>query len=387
MGDPRAAPEANELPSADDLRTRFDAADRFTLGLEEEVMVLDPQSLDLAPHAPALLQRLGAEEPYKLELPASQLEITAPVVRRAGELAAPLHAARAQAARAAEGLAVLAAAAVHPFSAAEGELNDHARYYHTRQEYGPIAARQLVCALHVHVAVGAAEAALAVYNGARVYLPLVAALAANGAIYGGRDSGLASMRPKLCEMLPRQGVPPALASWEELADIYAWGARSRTFIAPRTWWWELRLHPAYGTLEFRVPDTQSTVADAVALAGVVQALVAWLAERHAAGETLPTAATWQIEENRWSACRHGLDGRMVELPGGRPVATADAVARLLEDLRPSAARLDGTPALDQAARMLAAGGGAAAQRERWADGGAAGVASWLVECFLAGENG
>src|SRR2546423_1144476 len=81
------------------------------------------------------------------------------------------------------------------------------------------------------------------------------------AFYEGRDAGLASARPKLCELLPRQGVPPAITSWEEHADALAWGAASVTFAAPRTWWWELRPHPGFGTLEFRVPDGQTTVAD------------------------------------------------------------------------------------------------------------------------------
>ena len=119
---------------------------------------------------------------------------------------------------------MLAAAAVHPFSSPAGELNQFERYGHTLAEYGPVARRQLVCALHVHVAVGSADETLAVYNAARSYLPLIAGLAANGPIYAGADTGLASVRPKLCELLPRQGVPPALGSWEELAAAYRWGA-------------------------------------------------------------------------------------------------------------------------------------------------------------------
>ncbi len=201
---------------------------------------------------------------------------------------------------------------MHPFSSGVGELNAGERYEHTRAEYGHVATRQLVCALQVHVALGGAERTLAVYNGLRAYLPLLAALAANAPFYEGRDCGLASVRPKLSELLPRQGVPPPIPSWAHYAELLRWGRRSGTFRDPRTWWWELRPHTLYGTLEFRVPDAQSTVADAAAVTAVAYGLVHWLAARHDAGESLPTVETWRIEENRWSACRHGTPG-----PDGR----------------------------------------------------------------------
>jgi carboxylate-amine ligase len=121
-------------------------------------------------------------------------------------------------------------------------------------------------------------------------------------------AALASVRPKLCDILPRQGVPPAMSSWEELDTALRWGEAAGVMADRSQWWWEARLHPAFGTVEVRVPDTQSTVAETTALAAVVHALVAWLAERHEAGEALAPAPTWRIGENRWSACRHGLDG-------------------------------------------------------------------------------
>jgi glutamate---cysteine ligase / carboxylate-amine ligase len=364
----------------------FEHAQPYTVGIEDEVMLLDPETLELASVAQELLLRMGGDERFKLELPASHLEILAPVSIDVSVVGAGLLEARRAAAAYADGLVKLASAGVHPFSSGVGKLNRLDRYRHTFEEYGSVASRQLVCALQVHVAVGGAERALAVYNAARDYLPLLAALAANAPLYEGRDTGLASVRPKLSGLLPRQGVPPAIDSWESLADAFRWGAAAGAFPEPRTWWWELRPHPRYGTLEFRVPDGQSTVDDAIAVAAVAQALVVSLAERHDAGERLGAAATWRIEENRWSACRHGVAGTMADLRTGAPSATSELLHELIELVQPHAARLGGAPAL-QRARELVDHNGAIAQRRIFADSGPREVASWLAERFSKATHG
>jgi carboxylate-amine ligase len=350
-------------PSADSLRARFDSVEGGTLGLEEEVFLVDADTLELAPRASELLPRLDADPRYKLELPAAQLEI---VVGPSPDVPAAIDAlarARTELARvaASDGLAV-AAVGVHPLSAGAGALNAGKRYGHTRSEYGPIAARQLVSALQVHVAVGGAERTLAVYNALRAYLPLIAALAANAPFYEGADSGLASVRPKLCELLPRQGVPPAIPSWEAFAEELAWGARAGTVLGARTWWWELRPHTVHGTLELRVPDTQATVLDASAVAALGHCLVAWLAERHDAGDDPPPVASWRIEENRWSACRHGTHGVMADLTSGEPEPTLARLERLLDELAPTAERLGAVAGLQAARGLARTGGGASALR-------------------------
>src|SRR5205807_3379804 len=167
--------------------------------------------------------------------------------------------------------------------------------------------------------------------------------------YEGRDSGLASVRPKLCELLPRQGVPPPISSWEAHAGTLAWGAATGAVPGPRTWWWELRPHPRFGTLEFRVPDAQATVADGAAIAAVVQALAAWLAERYDAGEHLPAAPSWRIAENRWSACRHGVEGSMADLETGVRRPTREWIGELIDTLGPRARRLGAASELERAA--------------------------------------
>lgn len=180
------------------LAETFDSVESFTVGLEEEVMLLDPDTLDLAECAPTLLARLGdGPSPFKLELPASQLELVTPPRRSAADAIGDLGRARGELLVAAAGLVRPAAAGVHPFSAPEGALNRGPRYERAAAEYGWAARRQLVCALQVHVAVGGAKRTLAVYNALRAELPLLAALAANAPLHGGRDTGLASVRPAI----------------------------------------------------------------------------------------------------------------------------------------------------------------------------------------------
>lgn len=370
-------------PTAAELRARFDAVEPFTVGLEEELMLLDPATLDLAPVAQELLRTcLDGDARFTRELPKAQLEIATTPARSAHDALAELAAARADLLRATaeSGLARPAAAAVHPFAAPSGELHEGERYDRIRDRYGPVARRQLVASLQVHVAVGGAERTLAVHDALRSYLPELAALAANGAFHEGRDSGLASARPLVCGLLPRQGVPPALESWERAAAELRWGAAAGAVAEPRLWWWELRPHPSFGTLELRVPDAQTTLAEAAGVVVVAQALTAWLAERFDAGERLPVAPSWRIEENRFAALRHGLDGELADLASGELVPTRERLSALLDELAPVAQRL-GAGALMRHAYALAERNGAIRQRAVAAERGVRGLAAWLAERF------
>jgi len=236
----------------------------------------------------------------------------------------------------------------------------------------------------VHVAVGGADRSLAVYNGLRPWLPLIAALAANAPFHDGRDTGMASIRPKIAEQLPRQGIPPAIGSWEEFAATLAWGAASGAVPGPRRWWWELRPHPAFGTLELRVPDAQSTVQDAAAVVALVHALVGWLAARHDAGEPLELADDgWRLAENRWSAARRGMDAELADLRSGERVPARERLAALLADVGPVGADLGCAAELGDVAR-LAESNGPARQRAIAAEGGVRAVAAWLADVYVPG---
>jgi glutamate---cysteine ligase / carboxylate-amine ligase len=341
-----------------------------TVGVEEELMVLDPATLDLAPRAAEVLGRLEGDARFKPELPAAQLELLTAPAGEVAALAEQLAAGRRDLAVAAEGTGLLAGAGAHPFAAAEGQLNPAESYARTRDEYGPVARRQLVFGLHVHVRVGGAERSVAVYNALRSYLGEIAALAANAPFHEGRDTGMASIRPKISETLPRQGVPPAFGGLDELAAALDWAAAAGAAPEPRMWWWELRLHPLHGTIEARVPDQQATVAESAAVAGFVFALVTGLAARHDAGEELPVHPTWRIAENRWSAARHGLDGFMADLDTGERRPTRERIAELV----------DRFGAVD--ARSLVSENGAIRQRAWALDGGPEAIVRELAARFL-----
>jgi glutamate---cysteine ligase / carboxylate-amine ligase len=370
-------------PTAAQLCAAFDAPAPLTVGLEEELMLLDDETLDLLPRALDVLARTDGDARFKPEMPAAQLEIVTPPVADLREAVRLLATARRDLAAAAAGIGRLAAAGLHPFAAVEGVLNQGERYDLTAAEYGAIARRQLVCAFQVHVAVGGAERSLAVYNALRSWLPEIAALAANAPFYAGVDTGLASARPKVSELLPRQGVPPAIPSWEAFAETLRWGFASGAVPEPRRWWWELRPHPAYGTLEVRVPDSQARVADAEAVAAVVLSLTAWLAARWDAGEIPEPVTTWRIEENRWAACRDGVEATFADLATGEREPLRARLLALLDAVAPAGAPLGCAPGLERA-RALVERNEAMCQR---AAGGPREATRWLADAYLDGPAG
>jgi carboxylate-amine ligase len=364
----------------------FEQPEPLTVGLEEEVFLIDGDSLDLAPAALEVLGRLGADARFKSELPAAQIEIITPPCRRVGEAVAVIEDARAALVRAC-GVGVRPmCAGVHPGAGAEALLSSGPRYDEIAFEYGAIARRQVVASLQVHVAVGGAERSLAVHNALRSYLPELAALAANAPFHEGRDTALASVRPKLSEQLPRQGVPPPIASWEAFAEDLRWGAAAGVLPEPGRWWWELRPHVSFGTIEVRVPDAQTRVAEVGAIAAVAHCLIAWLAARHDAGEALPVDPSWRIAENRWLSCRDGVEGSLVDARTGRRRPTRERLHELLDELDAVANDLGATAELAEA-RMLVEANGAIRQRAVAEEHGIRALPAWLADCFCQADPG
>jgi carboxylate-amine ligase len=373
----------------DPIHIAFEEDAPLTVGVEEELMLLDPETGDLAPVAPMLLDRVPDDPRYKLELPAAQFEIASPPAANAAEIASFLETARRDLLEHAAPDIALAAAGFHPFAKVEGVLNTSPRYDRTRKEYGRIARRQLVSGLQVHVAVRGSDRALAVYNAMRSYLPELTALTANAPFYGGEDSGLATVRSKVNELLPRQGVPPAIPSWRAWEEALEWGAKAGGVPEPGVWWWELRPHTAWGTLEVRVPDAQSSVADAAAVTATVHALAKWLADRHDAGEDLPVAPTWRIEENRWQALAHGVQARLANLDTGETKTASERLHELLDTITPAARELGGAEQLEWA-RALIDDPGYNRMRTAHAEGGMSAVIEHLISSYsvpLTGHQG
>jgi carboxylate-amine ligase len=373
------SPVWEETPAltVDSCRAAFDHSDAFTIGVEEELMLVEPIGYDLAPAIDKVLPLLDGDHRFSKELRAAQIEIVTPVCATAGDACLELGNARRRLVEQIDGHYRLLAAGTHPFSVRHGEITESGRYRQIADEYVWAATRSLVCGLHVHVAVPGADRALAVYNALRSYMPELAALGANSAFCEGFDTGMASIRPKFNEIYPRSGIPPAFETWGELVRFVDWGRSGGLFPDPSHFWWELRPHPVHGTIEIRVVDTQTRLEDATAIVALIQALVAHLTERFDAGEPLPLHETYWITENAWRAHRHGVGGWLVELDTGKRVSTRERIAQLIDELEPYAERFDALEQL-RPARALIAGNGADRQRYVESHEGIDGLVRWLV---------
>ncbi|MFL5926949.1 MAG: YbdK family carboxylate-amine ligase [Gaiellaceae bacterium] len=356
----------------------FDHTLAYTIGVEEELMLVDNESGDLAPVIDDALARLDGDKRFSRELRAAQIEIVTPVCATAADACRELGHARRHLVDRLAGSCRLLACGTHPFSTRHGEITGAGRYRQIADEYVWAASRSLVCGLHVHVAVPGAARALAVYNALRSYLPQIAALAANSPYTEGHDTGMSSVRPKFNEVYPRSGIPPAFKTWEELVRFVEWGRSGGLFPDSTHFWWEMRLHPVFGTIEIRAADTQTRVEDATSVVAVIQALVARLSDQVDAGERLPLHETYWITENAWRAHRYGVRGWLVDLDTGERVATREQLARLIEELEPYAARFDAAEQLTTAQTLLA-GNGADRQRYVHAREGIVGLTRWLVD--------
>ena len=363
-------------------RAQYDSGRDLTIGLEEELLLLDPATLAPLPEGPRAIERLAdAGRRFRTELPAAQIEQVTDPCDTLADAVAELHAGRKRMASALDGFARLAGAALHPTAPVRSQLVVNERYAPIVAEYGPITQLELVQGFHVHVGVAGADRALAIFNALRSFLPEVAVLAANGPFLAGEDTGLASVRPKLAELLPRQGVPPAIASFEYVEELTRWGAAAGAFPDATQLWWEARLHPRHPTIEVRCADQPSTVRGSGAVAGFVVSLVAWLLERLDAGETLPVHDTVRIAENRWRACRHGLEGCLIDLDTGASVLARERVLARIDEISGAGARAGATRQLEWA-RELAAFNGTERQRALAGQHGVDGVIAHLADAFL-----
>lgn len=321
---------------------RFGAGSAFTVGLEEELMVLDGRTLALAPRGRTLIEGAaghGLAGEVKEELFASHVELVSEVCAGPGEALEQLAALRlaVRDLAAAAGLAV-AAAGTHPFSVPEEqEIAADPRYEEFVRSAGPSARRQGVQGLHVHVGMPDPDTCYRALEGVLPWLPLVLALSANSPYLAGRETGLASNRAELLAQLPRSGAPPAFGSYP------AWEAFVERLVALgivddyRRAWWDVRPAPRFGTLEVRVPDQPTALALTGALAALVQALCVTVLR---GPEPCPDAAGRGLyQQNRWAALRHGTAAELVHPGGDRVVPAPELAAELLELVGPAAREL------------------------------------------------
>lgn len=350
----------------------FGEEEPFSLGLEEELFLVDPAGGRLLNTAADVLEQLGELErgAVKSELHRSQIELITGVCATVDEAVAELSALRR--AVLATGVGLIASG-THP-SAVEGdsETTDSPRYERIQDYLGDAGATP-VCALHIHVGMPDAATAIRVFNGLRRYLPLLEALAANSPFRHGRDTGLASARELTLRSWPRAGVPRAMVDFDDFVRHTARLTRVAEVPDYTFHWWKLRPHPRLGTVEIRALDTQVSPRHSAALVAAVHALARHEAE--AAPVEGPPAEI--LDEASFRAARGGVDATLPDDEGRmRPVA--ELLKQTLALVRPAARELRCETELEGLTGLLADGGGAGVQRSAFRDGDIADVLDALL---------
>jgi carboxylate-amine ligase len=337
----------------------------FTIGIEEELMILDAESLALANAIEDVLSEYGEEEQHvKPELLEPVLEIATDPhsdTRAAGEQLRELRRAVAEAAGRRDLL--IGSAGTHPFALWEDQrVSSRPRYRELIAALRFVARQEIIFGLHVHVGIDDPDKAIHVANGMRVHVPILFALAANSPFWRGDATGFASTRMPIFRAFPRVGIPPHYEDWADYERRIGFMVESGVIEDYTFLWYDVRPHPNLGTVEIRAMDAQTRVEHTLALAALTQAMVKELAEHYETGRELGRYPYEMLDENKWLAARHGLAGELVDLPA-RELVPAKALARRLYDrLMEHAQDLGSAGELEALEDILERGNGAHRQR-------------------------
>lgn len=336
----------------------------YTVGIEEELMILDPDSYALVNAIDDLLEE-SPDGQIKPELMESVLEISTNPCADLREAGVALRSLRRQVRDTADkkGL-VIGSAGTHPLARWEDQrITAAPRYRDLVQELRFVARQEIIFGLHVHVGLDDPEKAIHVANGMRVHVPILLALSANSPYWRGDDTGLASTRMPIFRAFPRVGIPPYYDGWDDYAKRIAFMVDTGV-MEDYTWlWYDVRPHPNFGTVEIRAMDAQTHVEHTLGLAALIQAMVKELAEHYEAGKQLAPYPYEMLDENKWLASRHGLEGALVDLPASETVPTKALAQRLLDRLRGHAQDLGAGDELEGVTDLLERGNGAFRQRK------------------------
>jgi carboxylate-amine ligase len=336
----------------------------FTIGIEEELMILDSESLALANAIEAVLEEYGEDGCVKPELLEPVLEIATephPDTRSAGEQLRELRRGVAEAAGR-RGL-LIGSAGTHPFAMWEDQrVSSRPRYRELIAALRFVARQEIIFGLHVHVGLDDPDKAIHVANGMRVHVPILFALAANSPYWRADATGFASTRMPIFRAFPRVGIPPFYDGWEDFERRINFMVEAGVIDDYTFLWYDVRPHPNFGTVEIRAMDAQTRVEHTLGLAAMIQAMVKELAEHYDAGKQLARYPYEMLDENKWLAARHGMTGELVDLPSRDRVLAKELARRLYDRLREHAQDLGSAAELEAIEDLLHNGNGAARQR-------------------------
>jgi carboxylate-amine ligase len=339
----------------------------FTLGIEEEFAIVDPETRELRSHIQEILEggKVLLKEQIKPEMHQSVVELGTEIcssITNAREHVIELRSKLASLAAKA-GLRI-ASAGTHPFSHWRDQLiTEGERYKEIVKDMQQLARANLIFGLHVHVGIPNRESAIHVMNQARYFLPHIYALSANSPFWVGQDTGLKGYRLKVFERFPRTGIPDAFESLSEYEDFCKLLVKTGCIDNPKKIWWDIRLHPFFDTLEVRVCDAQSRVDDTLAIAALIQAVIVKLYKLLRHNTTFRVYRRRLLDENRWRASRYGIEGKLIDFGREAEVETRSLLNELLEFVSTEVDELDSKREMAHIERIMREGTGADRQLE------------------------
>jgi len=340
-----------DMPRA---REVFEASDDFTVGVEEEFGILDPDSHDLVQRYAELKEAADADEVLRErvagELISSEIEIRSAKGDTFADALASQREARARLVRlAADHDVLLSSTGTHPWSPWwEQRIIDTEHYRRLENDLGYVARRNNTFSIHVHVGIRGADRAIAVCDRLRQVLPELLAVSANSPFLDGFDSGLASARSQIfTKSFPRCGIPEPFVDFATYASHVDLLVRTHSIVEHTQLWWSVRPHHSFGTVELRICDAQTSAEDSTAIAGLAVACIAQAAIDHDEGSAPAPAPQRLVDENLWRAIRYGLDGRMIDLERGEEFLAAALPDRLLAWTAPARGSLGIDPVLPE----------------------------------------
>ena len=341
----------------------------FTLGIEEEFQIIDPNTRELRSHIQQILAdgKMVLKEHVKAEMHQSVVELGTEICSDARAARQQVVQLRSELAGIAEieGLRI-ASAGTHPFSHWMDQLiTENERYETIVTDMQQIARVNLIFGLHVHVGIPDREEAIDIMNQARYFLPHLYALSVNSPFWLGQNTGLKAYRQMIFERFPRTGIPDAFESLSEYEDYLKLLVSTNCIDNAKKIWWDIRLHPFFNTIEFRICDAQSRVEDTIALAALMQAIVFKLQKLRRDNVTFRSYPRRLIDENRWRAARYGLDGKLIDFGRKCEMDERDLLHEMLEFIATEVDELGNGREIAHIEKIMREGTGADRQLAVW----------------------
>jgi carboxylate-amine ligase len=335
----------------------------YTLGIEEEYQTVDPETRDLRSHIHAEIiekGRLILQERVKAEMHQSVVEVGTSVCRNIKDAKTELKKLRRDMIRLSrENGLRLASAATHPFADWRlQEVTADERYKNIVQDLQLVARANLIFGLHVHVGVEDRETAIHLMNHARYFVPHLLALSSNSPFWLGMDTGLKSYRCKVFDKFPRTNLPDYFPSWGEYENFIKLLIKTNCIDNAKKIWWDIRPHPFFNTLEFRVCDIPMRVEETIALAALIQATVAKLYKLYSANQGFRLYRRSLLMENKWRAARYGIDGKLIDFGKQTEVPERELIEEYLEFVDDVLDELDSRQEVEYIREIMKMGTGA-----------------------------